>query len=201
MREHYKAMLSADGIDLGVRHAGFELPGCYRKILGQASDLHWFVALTTLLHHTDLRARSVRKYNDVTLPLVLTDADRLDVRSTTASPYSHCCAGRGAGPGARRLAWMPGVRAHVNLADGRLRALVMDFSLRSSMYATMAIREVLKCPTDPAFQVCHWRHGSVSTPRIAEVAQQIAAFLLFGNGDAQPCKRTACNSRPGCRRS
>ena len=45
------------------------------------------------------------------------------------------------------------LKSPFNRVDGALRALVLEFSLGSSMYATMAIREVLKAPTDVHYQV------------------------------------------------
>ena len=66
----------------------------------------------------------VLKYNDVCAPLVLTDLDRIQGKVLDPGP----------------------------LTDGKLRALQMEFTLSPSCYATMALREVLKCSTSSQYQ-------------------------------------------------
>ena len=43
-------------------------------------------------------------------------------------------------------------RMHALLSGGTMRALKLQFSLPSSTYATMLIRDLLKCDTSAAFQ-------------------------------------------------
>ncbi|KAL9969761.1 hypothetical protein ACROYT_G022017 [Oculina patagonica] len=63
------------------------------------------------------------RYNDVKQPLALTDKDRLN---GTQEPQS--------------------------VADGKYWALQMELTLPTSTYATMALREVLRCDTSSAYQ-------------------------------------------------
>ncbi|ORZ05755.1 pseudouridine synthase [Lobosporangium transversale] len=66
------------------------------------------------------------RYNEPNLPLTLTDLDRLEGKTKAE-----------------------GV---VDDAEGKYLALILDLTLRSSQYATMAIREVCKQDTSAAFQ-------------------------------------------------
>ena len=63
------------------------------------------------------------RYNDVNEPVVLTDKDKLDGKTTLVVP--------------------PG---------GNYLALQIELTLPPSCYATMAIREVLKCETASSHQ-------------------------------------------------
>jgi len=63
------------------------------------------------------------RYNDVKQPLALTDKDRLNVAQEPQS-----------------------------VPDGKYLALQMEFTLPTSTYATMALREVLRCDTSSAYQ-------------------------------------------------
>ncbi|KAI9337144.1 pseudouridine synthase [Zopfochytrium polystomum] len=71
---------------------------------------------------TDVAWRTIR-YNDTNLPLTLTDLDRIN-----------------------------GVPQPVSVPDGKFLGLVCEFSLTSSSYATMALREVLHVDTSAGFQ-------------------------------------------------
>lgn len=62
------------------------------------------------------------RYSDPTIPLVLTDLDRL---RGDVEPESE--------------------------ADGKYEALRIGLTLPSSSYATMAVREILKTETSPSF--------------------------------------------------
>ena len=63
------------------------------------------------------------RYNDVKQPLALTDMDRLK-----------------------------GTQEPQKVADGKYWALQMEFTLPTSTYATMALREVLRCDTSSGYQ-------------------------------------------------
>lgn len=63
------------------------------------------------------------RYNDVKQPLALTDKDRLN-----------------------------GAQEPLSVPDGKYWALQMEFTLPTSTYATMALREVLRCDTSSAHQ-------------------------------------------------
>ena len=63
------------------------------------------------------------RYNDVKQPLAMTDMERLR-----------------------------GAKEPQSVADGKYWALQLEFTLPTSTYATMALREVLRCDTSSAFQ-------------------------------------------------
>ena len=63
------------------------------------------------------------RYNDVKQPLALTDMDRLN-----------------------------GTQEPQTVSDGKYWALQMEFTLPTSTYATMALREVLRCDTSSCYQ-------------------------------------------------
>lgn len=63
------------------------------------------------------------RYNDVKQPLALTDKDRIN-----------------------------GAQEPQSVPDGKYWALQMEFTLPTSTYATMALREVLRCDTSSAYQ-------------------------------------------------
>lgn len=103
--EAYKNMLTEDGLDIcNMRHKikDYSLAGAYRKVVIRPSDVSWEMV----------------SYDDPKIPLVHTDADKLEGRPEP-----------------------------VFVKEGKYRALKMEFSLPPSTYATMAIREVLKMDT------------------------------------------------------
>ena len=63
------------------------------------------------------------RYNNVKQPLALTDKD-----------------------------WLSNVQEPQSVPDGKYWALQMEFTLPTSTYATMALREVLRCDTSSAYQ-------------------------------------------------
>ncbi|XP_033745406.1 pseudouridylate synthase 7 homolog [Pecten maximus] len=85
----------------------YTLKGTYRKMLARPTDVTW----------------QIYKYDDVTLPLVLSDVDRLEGMSEPKS--------------------IPGAA---------LKALKLVMTLPPACYATMALREVLKMDTSSAHQ-------------------------------------------------
>nr|XP_002741613.2 PREDICTED: pseudouridylate synthase 7 homolog [Saccoglossus kowalevskii] len=66
---------------------------------------------------------SIIRYDDLTIPLALSDLNKLE--DSTLSVF---------------------------FTDGKFKAVKVEFSLPSSSYATMAIREIIKCDTSVAFQ-------------------------------------------------
>ena len=75
--------------------------------------------MTVLPNHLEWK---MFRYNDPTIPLVLTDLGRL---RGDAEPES--------------------------VVDGKYKAVRIELGLPSSSYATMAVREILKTDTSPSF--------------------------------------------------
>ena len=89
-----------------------------------------------------IRRRFVR-YNDATLPLTLSDVDRLNHASRSHSG-THPGSGSSTGSdSAAAAAATPPLAEPASLPDGRFAAAVLSFSLRSSCYATMLLRELM----------------------------------------------------------
>ncbi|PVD25207.1 hypothetical protein C0Q70_15705 [Pomacea canaliculata] len=107
----YEMYLSKDGFDINNlqrKNKDYSLPGAYRTMVVRPADLEWRTFL----------------YDDYTIPLALSDLDRLE---NISEPKS--CPG------------------------GKLCAVRLSFTLPSSCYATMALREVLKTDTSPSHQI------------------------------------------------
>ncbi|KAI0238771.1 TRUD domain-containing protein [Lamellibrachia satsuma] len=107
----YQDLLQQDGFanSSALQHKirDYQLPGGYRTLIIKPRDMSW----------------QPYRYDDVTVPLVLSDAEQLD-----------------------------GAELAPEVKEGKFRALKLEFSLPPSSYATMAIREVLKCDTSAAHQ-------------------------------------------------
>nr|KAG5701897.1 hypothetical protein BaRGS_014962 [Batillaria attramentaria] len=106
----YKSLLEEDGFDINNmqrKQKDFSLPGAYRTVVVHPRDMEW----------------QTFQYDDYTIPLALSDLERLNKEPEP-----------------------------VSLPDGKLRAVSVTFTLPSSSYATMALREVLKADTSPAHQ-------------------------------------------------
>jgi len=106
----YTEILESEGMaDLGFKQSvkTYNLGGTYRRILCKPTDMQW---------------RFVR-YDDPTLSLVRSDADRL----FNAQP-------------------------HEGVKDGAYVALIVEMTLPTSAYATMALREATKMDMSPQFQ-------------------------------------------------
>ncbi len=103
---YYDELLAEDGIESSIwsssKHYDFRMPGAYRKLIERGGDV----------------AYNVYNYNDITIPLSMSDSD--------------ICLGKD---------------APVSVEGGRHKAVVVSFTLKSSTYATMFIRELLKCPS------------------------------------------------------
>ncbi|XP_078597162.1 pseudouridylate synthase 7 homolog [Branchiostoma floridae x Branchiostoma japonicum] len=108
--EWYREMLSVDQLDMdNIRHKvkDYSLSGAYRKIIVKPTNCKW----------------SVMCYDDVKIPLMLTDKDVLD-----------------------------GKEAPLASSEGKMKALQVEFTLPPSTYATMALREILKTDTSSGHQ-------------------------------------------------
>ncbi|XP_062522851.1 pseudouridylate synthase 7 homolog isoform X2 [Corticium candelabrum] len=106
----YEEILTGDDITLQMlnhRVKDYALSGSYRKIVMKPVDMTW----------------DVLSYDDKTIPLTVTDLDRLEGKSLV-----------------------------LDTKGGKLAAVRLEFSLPSSCYATMALREVTKTDTSAAFQ-------------------------------------------------
>jgi tRNA pseudouridine13 synthase len=108
--EKYEAILGEDNLTLqqfNHKVKEFTLYGSYRHIVVKPKDVEWDVLM----------------YNDVTVPLALTDCDLLDNKPTPES-----------------------------IEGGQFKAIRMSFSLPTACYATMAIRELVKMETSSHYQ-------------------------------------------------
>lgn len=107
-KEEYERVLAKEGVAMeNLRNSvrDMSLSGSYRHVVIIPKDINWEVLL----------------YDDLTVPLLLTD---LDVFSGRKPPPS----------------------------EGSLKAVKVEFSLPPACYATMAIRELVKMDTSPAYQ-------------------------------------------------
>lgn len=92
------------------------------------------------------------RYNDVKQPLALTDKDRIN-----------------------------GAQEPQSVPDGKYWALQMEFTLPTSTYATMALREVLRCDTSSAYQsTLNQEWGLVTVDNLLDMVKMlITNFNLF----------------------
>lgn len=129
----------------------YRLSGTYRHII-------------VVPQHVDY---AVAQYDDHTLPLLEDDVDRLakvrgaahnwSLLSTLRQPSRFADSGvlqYSTAEERRAAAHEPLASAIVNnVPGGKYKALALQFSLPPASYATMVVREILKSPTDPEFQV------------------------------------------------
>ncbi|XP_013408250.1 pseudouridylate synthase 7 homolog [Lingula anatina] len=104
-------LLKKDGIDADTFKQSlksFSVSGSYRKMLVRPEGVKW----------------SIHRYDDNTIPLVLTDRDRLN-----------------------------NVELPTQSEEGKLKAIKVEFSLPKGCYATMVVREALKMETSQSFQI------------------------------------------------
>lgn len=59
-----------------------------------------------------------------------------------------------------------------SIENGSQKALILEFSLPSSSYATMALREILKCDTSVAHQVQLQQENAANAETIDEAQHQ-----------------------------
>lgn len=96
------------------------------------------------------------RYNDVKQPLALTDKDRLN-----------------------------GAQEPQSVPDGKYWALQMEFTLPTSTYATMALREVLRCDTSSAHQsTLNQEWGLVTVDNLLSMVDSL---------EIPTCFRSCCN--------
>ncbi|KAG0254418.1 multisubstrate pseudouridine synthase 7 [Actinomortierella ambigua] len=128
--ERYKTLMAQDGLDplkMKRPHKDYSLTGSYRYILAKPENVEWEVV----------------RYNDADLPLTWTDLDRLEGK--TGNPPGVVVDANNGQPeegGAEQNA----------AGRGMYLALILHLTLKSSQYATMAIREVCKQETSVQFQ-------------------------------------------------
>lgn len=106
----YQELMKEDGLDVdNMRHRTkeYSLSGDYRHVVVRPSDVSW----------------QLYRYDDVTIPLTLSDYDRLNKATEPET-----------------------------VKDGKHVALKIELTLPTSCYATMAIREILKMDTSSAYQ-------------------------------------------------
>lgn len=106
-------MLAEDGLTLSsLKHSvkAYSLSGSYRSVVVKPRSISW----------------KFLQYNDVTLPLVSSDLDKLNGFSESSKESSN--------------------------ESKQQTALLLTLTLPTSTYATMALRELLKCDTSVAVQ-------------------------------------------------
>jgi tRNA(Glu) U13 pseudouridine synthase TruD len=136
-----------------------------------------------------IRRRFVR-YNDATLPLTLSDVDRLDhaARASHSRSHSHSASGSASGSGsgsgaASSDAGTLPLAEPASVPDGRFAAAVLSFSLRSSCYATMLLRELM-------LQSSEKRHHAALTAQHLVVAAGATASSLSSSSSSSSSSST-----------
>ena len=163
----YHSLAAADGVDLrtcthNVKDYSVEaLKGAYRKVLVKPKDMKWCVGRKGGCAGCGANAggwgvcRELVRYADVTIPLVETDLDRIKAAGSSRWPPGNLPPPP-PGPPPPAPSACDGETAASVLAEsatadtggqGQHLALKLEFTLPSSCYATMAIRELLKAPS------------------------------------------------------
>ena len=127
LREAYQQLLEREGVtaDMMAVKGDSRLIGAYRRVIERPQRLRW----------------SLHSYDDPRKQLLVTDRDRL-----------YAAKERREAAGGEEEEEEDGVMAGVRSgwSGAGLRALVLRFSLRSSVYATMLLRELMKIGTSSA---------------------------------------------------
>ena len=178
--DQYNRLMADQGVTRDMlRHKvrEFALVGGYRHLAARPRDLTWSVPELgrrvpvdcTLIALGDIAlveggCRETLRYDDPNAPLILTDLARL--QNTALPPQrtrnAFCRAAR-MGPALTTdglvlgLAWLP------IAPNGQHQALRLSFTLASSQYATMLIRELTKMDTSVGAQAAARSHRSVQS--------------------------------------
>eukprot|EP00741_Cyanophora_paradoxa_P016863 tig00020943_g16287.t1 len=126
LKDRYREAMAADGIDidgLNLKQKEYALPGGYRPLVVKPRDFRWRIA----------------RYAAVEEPLLRTDLDVVESRNQHIPDLDDPRAPLGPVP-------------HLAPSAGPLAAVAVGFTLPSSAYATMCLREMMKAPTDLAAQ-------------------------------------------------
>ncbi|KXN75047.1 tRNA pseudouridine synthase D [Conidiobolus coronatus NRRL 28638] len=124
--EAYVELMARDGLEpskMTRNQWDFSLPGDYRPLVISARNFDY----------------EIFKYDDETIPLALTDLDKIN-----------------------------GVNNPESIPNGQKLAIKMQFELNSSGYATMILREIMKVRTESAFQASIAKTNSGNDQKASE---------------------------------
>lgn len=154
VRDYMLDLLVQDGLDFDVftnkKQPQYSLSGAYRRVIEMPQDFQW----------------SIREYTTGYEHLLPTDLDLLRERQAEQQGTVEMSGGN---------------EAKATEGEGiRGKALCLEFTLRSSTYATMFLRELTKQPTD----VEHHSQMTASLKQSAGTKREAAAAAAgFGEGD------------------